>query len=133
MTRTFPLCRETGALLTPLFAGVLLLAGCASTPPAPIAQIAAAHQAIANAAQADAGRYAVGEMSEARSKLVQADAEAASQHMVAARRFAVESRTEADLATAITAERKAKAVNAELQRGNDALVQEMQRTSGTNP
>ncbi|HVC00722.1 MAG TPA: DUF4398 domain-containing protein [Steroidobacteraceae bacterium] len=133
MNRTLSLHRAPGALLPPLIAGVLLLAGCASTPPAPTEQIAAAHQAIANAAQADAGRYAAGEIGEARSKLVQADAEVANQHMVAARRLAVESHTEADLATAITTERKAKAVNAELQRGNDALAQEMQRNSGTNP
>ncbi len=123
----------TRTLLPPLLAGALLLAGCASTPPAPSAQIAAAHEAIANAERVDAGHYAAGEIGEARSKLVQADAEVASRHMVAARRLAVESHTEADLATAITAARKAKAENAELQRGNDALTQEMQRNSGSNP
>jgi len=121
MTRTF------------LFAGAFLLAGCASTPPAPTAQLAAAHEAIGNAERVDADHYAAGEIGEARSKLGQADAEVANRHMVAARRLAVESHTEADLATAITAARKAKAENAELQRGNDALAQEMQRNSGSNP
>ena len=61
---------------------------------------------------------------------MQADAAVAKQHMVAARRLAVESHTEADLATAITAARKATAENAQLQRGNDALTEEMQRNSG---
>lgn len=130
MTLTLPIRREPGASLPPLLVGVLLLGGCASTPPAPTAQLAAAHQAIADAERVDAGRYAAGEIGEARAKLVQADAAAAKQHMVAARRLAVESHTEADLATAITAARKATAENAQLQRGNDALTEEMQRNSG---
>ena len=133
MTPTLPIWRKPGALLPPLLAGVLLLGGCASTPPAPTAQLAAAHQAIADAERVDAGRYAAGEIGEARSKLVQADAAVATQHMVAARRLAVESHTEADLATAITAARKATAENAQLQRGNDALTEEMQRNSGGQP
>ncbi len=130
MTLTLPIRREPGASLPPLLVGVLLLGGCASTPPAPTAQLAAAHQAIADAERVDAGRYAAGEIGEARAKLVQADAAVAKQHMVAARRLAVESHTEADLATAITAARKATAENAQLQRGNDALTEEMQRNSG---
>ncbi len=130
MTLTLPIRREPGASLPPLLVGVLLLGGCASTPPTPTAQLAAAHQAIADAERVDAGRYAAGEIGEARAKLVQADAAVAKQHMVAARRLAVESHTEADLATAITAARKATAENAQLQRGNDALTEEMQRNSG---
>jgi hypothetical protein len=133
MTLTLPIWREPGALLPPLLVGALLLGGCASTPPAPTAQLAAAHQAIADAERVDAGRYAAGEIGEARSKLVQADAAVANQHMVAARRLAVESHTEADLATAITAASKATAENAQLQRGNDALTEEMQRNSGGQP
>lgn len=132
MTRNLPTWRGTGAILPPLVSA-LLLGACASTPPAPTAQIAAAHQAIADAERVDAGHYAAGEIAEARSKLVQADAEVANQHMLAARRLAVESHTEAELATAITAARKAKAENAELRRGNHALTQEIQRKSGSNP
>jgi len=42
---------------------VLLLAACASTPPAPTTNLQAARQAISNAERADAGRYAAGELS----------------------------------------------------------------------
>ncbi len=133
MTLTLPIWREPGALLPPLPGGARMRGGCAPPPPAPTAQLAAAHHASADAERGDAGRYAAGEIGEARSKLVQADAAVASKHMVAARRLAVESHTEADLATAITAASKATAENAQLQRGNDALTEEMQRNSGGQP
>jgi len=116
-----------------IFAGALLLAACASTQPPPTEAIAAAHQAIANAERADAGHFAAGELTEARSKLAAADADVANRYMVAAQRFAEESRAEAELASATTEAAKARAVNADLQRGNHALIDEMQRNSGTNP
>ena len=121
---------------TPLplaFAGMFLLAGCADTPPAPTGQLGAAHQAIVSAETAGAGRYAPGEIAEARSKLADASREVTGGHMVAAKRLAVESRVEAELASATTSAAKATAVNADLQRGNNALIDEMQRHTGTNP
>lgn len=133
MIRTIPNWREARWLLAPPIAGVMLLAGCASTPPAPIAAIATAHQALVNAERVDSGHYAAGEIEEARSKLAQAQAEVGRRHMIVARRLALESKTEADLATAITAEKKARLANVELQRGNDALSSEMQRNSGSTP
>jgi hypothetical protein len=45
--------------------GLLLLAACASTPPAPTASLQAAQLAISNAERTDASRYASGELSEA--------------------------------------------------------------------
>ena len=110
--------------------GVLLLAACASTPPAPTARLQAAQLAISNAERADAGRYAPGELSEAREKLAFADTAVTEERMILAERFADESRAEAELASAKTADVKAKAVNDEMTRSTDTLVEEMQRSSG---
>jgi hypothetical protein len=112
--------------------GVLMLAACASTPP-PTASLQAAHQAISNAERAEAGRYAPAELGEARSKLASADIAVSEQKMTMAEQYADESRVEAQLASAKTADLKAKAVNAEMTRSNGTLVEEMQRKSGDKP
>ena len=82
------------------------------------------------AEQANAGRYASAELSEARAELVSANAAVTDEHMVVADRFANESRTEAQLAYAKTAYVKAQAVNDDMMRGNGALIEELQRNSG---
>jgi hypothetical protein len=112
--------------------GVLLLAACASTPP-PTATLQAAHQDISNAERAEAGRYAPGELSEARSKLASADTAVSQQKMTMAEQLAAESSVEAQLASAKTADLKAQAVNAEMMHSNGTLVEEMQRNSGDKP
>jgi hypothetical protein len=112
--------------------GVLMLAACASTPP-PTASLQAAQLAISNAERTDASRYAPGELSEARTKLASADTAVKEQRMVVAERYAEESRAEAELASAKTADVKAKAVNHEMTRSTDTLVEEMQRSSGDKP
>jgi hypothetical protein len=112
--------------------GVLMLAACASTPP-PTASLQAAQLAISNAERTDASRYAPGELSEARTKLASADTAVKEQRMIMAERFAEESRAEAELASAKTADVKAKAVNHEMTRSTDTLVEEMQRSSGDKP
>jgi len=112
--------------------GVLMLAACASTPP-PTASLQAAQLAISNAERTDASRYAPGELSEARAKLASADTAVKEQRMIMAERFAEESRAEAELASAKTADVKAKAVNHEMTRSTDTLVEEMQRSSGDKP
>jgi hypothetical protein len=110
------------------FAGSLLLvAACASAPPAPDAAIDAAKVAIVNAEKADAGHHAGAELGEARQKLASADAAVADENMILAERFAQESRVQAELASARTEAAKAAAVNKELERGADALTEEMQR------
>jgi hypothetical protein len=113
--------------------GVLMLAACASTPPAPTASLQAAQLAISNAERADAARYAGGELGEARTRLASADAAVKEQRMIVAERFAEESRAEAELASAKTAAAKAKVVNDEMTRSTDTLVEEMQRSSGDKP
>jgi hypothetical protein len=110
--------------------GVLMLGACASTPPPPTASLQAARQAISNAERAEAGRYASGELGEARIKLASAESAVSEQRMTMAARFADESRTEAELASAKTADVKAKAVNDEMSSSTGTLIEEMQRNSG---
>jgi hypothetical protein len=112
------------------FAGSFLIAACADTPPAPIAALDAAHLAVTNAERADAGRYASNELAEARIKLDSANTAVTAKQMLSAERLANESRTEAELASARTAEIKANAVNAEMQHGTSTLIEEMQRNAG---
>jgi hypothetical protein len=115
-----------------LAAGIaaLLVGACASTPPPPTAALDSARLAITNAERTEAGRYASGDLAEARSRLATADAAVVEKHMVIAERFANESRTEAELASASTAAIKAQAVNEEMRRSNASLIQEMQRNAG---
>jgi hypothetical protein len=105
----------------------MLLSACASAPLAPTASLDAAKVAIANAEKADASQHAGAELGEAREKLVLANGAVKDENMVLAERLAEQSRVEAELASARTATAKAVAVNEELSRGNDALIEEMQR------
>ena len=113
--------------------GMLTLAACASTPPVPTASLDGAKQAIASAERADAGRYAAGELSEARVKLASADSAVTEQRMIMAERFADASRAEAELASAKAEAAKANAVNDEMRRSTGTLIKEMQRSSGDKP
>src|SRR6185312_3279292 len=115
------------------FTGVLLLAACASTPPAPTANLQAAQQAIAAAERGEAARYAPGELSEARTQLVLADSAVTERKMVLAEHFADQSRAEAELAAAKTSAAKANSVNDEMKRSNGTLAEEMKRASGDKP
>jgi len=112
------------------FAGVLVLCGCASTPPAPTASLQEARHAIDTAEQAEAGRYAPGDLSDARANLASADTAVTANNMITARRLAQESTADAELATAKTADIKANAVNDEMKRNTVTLTDEMQRSSG---
>src|SRR5690242_10252388 len=80
--------------------GTLVLAGCASTPPAPTARLQAAQQAIASAERTEAGRYAAVDLAAARTKLASADAAVSEKRMILAAQLADESRAEAELASA---------------------------------
>lgn len=116
------LCRIAGLAGT-----LLLMSACASAPPAPDAAIDAAKVAIANAEKADAGHHAGAELGEARQKLASADDAVTDENMILAERFAQESRVQAELASARTEAAKAAAVNKEMERGADALSEEMER------
>jgi len=114
------------------FAGSLFLGACASTPPVPTASLDAARLAISNAERGEAGQYAASELAEARTELSSADADVAQMRMVDAERMANQSRTEAELALATTGQKKAQAVNDEMQQSAGTLIQEMQRNTGAS-
>lgn len=115
------------SLLAVLASG-LLITGCASTPPAPTSSLDEARSAVVSAEQYDAGRFAAAELGDARQKLDQANTAVKEERMAEAEQLAVEARVGAELAYAKTEAAKAAAVNAEMQRGADALTDEMDRT-----
>jgi hypothetical protein len=115
-----------------LAAGILaslFFAGCASAPP-PTAQLQAAQQAIASAETTEAGRYAAAELGAARTKLASANTAVTEKRMIVAGQLADESRAEAELASAKTANAKAIAVNDDMKRSTGVLVDEMKRSTG---
>jgi hypothetical protein len=124
--------RKREVRMSVVLAGVLTVGACASMPP-PTANLRAAHRAIAQAQEANAGRYAPEQMGEARAKLVSANDAVSAQRMTVAARLANESRTEAQLAVAMTAEARARAVNDEMMRSTKVLIEEMNRSSGETP
>ncbi len=126
----FQLGKASGLTCAAGFTAVVAFSACASAPPPPTASLQAAQQAISTAEQAEAGRYSPVELSEARSELISANNAVSAQKMTMAERFANKSRTEAELASAKTAQVKAVAVNDEMARSTGALVEEMKRNSG---
>jgi hypothetical protein len=126
-------CRLRLCAAAALTGAIALVAACASNPPAPTSSLDAAKVAISNADKADAGQYASAELGEARQKLALADTAMSGKDgkseksMVTAGRLADEARVEAELASARSAAAKAAVVNTEMNRGADALTEEMQR------
>ena len=114
------------AAVTSLF----IIGACASTPPAPTANLQAAQQAISTAEQANAGKFAPEELGEARTRLASANEAVTNKKMVEAERLADQSRADAELASAKTTAVQAKAVNEEMSKSTATLVEEMQRNSG---
>jgi len=115
-----------------LCVGALALAACASAPPAPTEALDAAHLAISNADRADAGHFAPTDLTDARVKLEAANAQVTAKQMILAERSANEARADAELALARTDQLKAKAVNADMQRSNGTLIDELQRNAGAH-
>lgn len=123
---------DSGRGLRPLIAaslaGILMLVGaCASAPLAPESALDAAKVAISNADRAGAGEHANAELAEARAKLTLANDAVNEEDMVVAERFARESQVQAELASARTESAKAAAVNRDMERGTEAMTEEMQR------
>ena len=111
-------------------AAIALLSACASTPMAPTSELTAAREAIASAEQAGARQHAGAELDEAKQKLIKAESSLSEARMIEAERLARESTIVAELASARTESAKAAAVNKQMNRGADALNEEMQRTGG---
>jgi hypothetical protein len=109
---------------------LIFTAACASTPPVPAASLQAAQQSIADAERVEAGTHAAAEFNEARAKLSAAQRAVDLKDMLVAGRLADEARAEAELAVAKTSVAKANAVNADVERSNAALIEEMQRKNG---
>ena len=128
--KTGPVSRRRLRVASGMPAIILFAVGCASTPPIPAVNLQAAQQSIANAERVEAGTHAAVELGEAREKLLAAQRAVNDKQMLAAGRLADEARAEADLAVAKTGVAKATAVNADLERNNAALVEEMQRKTG---
>ena len=120
--------RNLRPLITTALAGaILLVAACVSAPPVAPSSLKEANLAIEAAERADVSHFANAELDEARQKLILADKAVMAEDMVLANRYAQESTVTAELATARTEAAKAQAVNVELNRGAQALIEEMQR------
>ncbi|HEY4974750.1 MAG TPA: DUF4398 domain-containing protein [Steroidobacteraceae bacterium] len=132
MTRNSEITRRLRGPVTAALGlgGVLLVAACASTPPAPTVALSSAKQAIAAADQLRVADAASPPLSEARDKLAAADAAVQDKRMADAERLAKESRVDAELASAQISASKEQAVNDEMIHSTDTLSQEMQRNSG---
>jgi hypothetical protein len=111
-------------------ASILALAGCATPPVPPTEALQAAESAISNAEQARVADYASAELTTARQKLALANTAARNNQMVQAEYLAIESRMHAELALARAEERRAKAVNDDMQKSIDTLKEEMKRATG---
>jgi hypothetical protein len=113
--------------------GALLLAACATTALEPTLAMKAAEQAIATADRARVADAASPELSESREKLAAAQEAIKGKHMPEAERLAMESRVDAELASARIELSKAVAVNDEMKHSTDTLSQEMLRNAGAKP
>lgn len=114
-------------------AATLGLSACASTPLPPTDALNAAERAVKIAQEAGVADYSSPELKSAREKLVLARAAVAEDNMGAAATLAEQARLDAELATAKTEAAKAVAVNQEIQKSNDTLRQEINRSSGGTP
>lgn len=108
---------------------VLLLAACASAPTQPAA-VRAAEQAIAAVDQTVRADLSSPELIEAREKLNAARHAAAHGRMGDAERFALESQVNTELASARSEAARARALNEELKRSAQTLMEELQRKPG---
>ena len=112
-----------------LLLGVSLagLCACASSPDRPFQDLARAEASINQADQSGAREYGATELAAARDKLAMARAAADSDENIAASRYAKEAAVDAELATAITRNRKAELAVEELNRSIETLREEIAR------
>jgi hypothetical protein len=106
-----------------------MLAGCASTPPAPTEQIALSRAAVADATSAGAVELAPVALKSAQDKLNLANAAMAAREYGDARRYAEDAEADAKLAATTARSRKAERAVSEVESGIRALREEMARSS----
>ncbi len=122
-----------GAIVFLFIAPALLLVACASSPTDPRAAIGAATQAIRSADADGVSEARFPELTEARSKLLAANAAVSADHPEPADQLAREARVDAELALARSNLAKAQAVNDEISASTATLASELQRSSGARP
>ena len=105
--------------------GIGALAGCASHPPAPVAELTRAHTLVGQAQASDAPRYDSVDLAAAEDKLQQADANAQSRPVLADQ-LAHEASADAELSMARTRARKAQQ---SLGQVNDSLAALREQTN----
>lgn len=111
-------------------ASLMLLAACASAPPAPTQALQAAELAISTAEKGRVADYASPELGEARDHLAAANVAVQQENMVVAQRLADLSRADAELASARAEVAKAQAINDEMKKSTNTMNYEMQRNTG---
>ena len=102
------------------------LAGCASHPPVPVADLTRAHTLVAQAQSSDAPRYDSVDLAAAQDKLQQADSNAQNQPVMAGQ-LAQEASADAELAMARTRARKAQESLSQVNANLAALRQQSDR------
>ena len=107
-------------------AAAVALAGCATTPP-PTGQLAVAKSAISDAVGAGSEQLAPEPLHTAQDKLAQADKAMAARNYADARRLAEEAEIDAKLAAITARSAKAQLAATELERGIQALKEELAR------
>ncbi|MDP5188356.1 DUF4398 domain-containing protein [Rheinheimera baltica] len=122
---SFPLYRS--AAKSSFLLAALLLAACSASPKVPLAEIASAEQAIANAERAQVIRYTSTELNTARTELAAARNAVLADNLPQAQRLALQAQLSAELAIAQADLLKAQAVNKDMQQSIDAVQQEAQR------
>lgn len=120
-------------LAIPVLALLLVIFSCTAAQRPPAQAMQAAELAIAAADKARIAGSVAPELDEARDKLTAAHTAVKEKKMDLAKQLAEQSRADAELSTARTEAAKARAINEEMQKGSDALQQEMQRNSGARP
>lgn len=106
-------------------AGTLALGACASTPP-PVADVAAARSAVAQA-QPSASRHAPDQLHAALTKLERAEIAFANEDYVLARRYAEQAQVDARLAMARAEESRMREAVTQVNQGLDVLKQQLER------
>ena len=103
--------------------------GCASHPPAPVAELSRAHTLIAQAQSSDAPRYDSADLTSAQDKLQQADSNAQNRPVLAGQ-MAQEASADAQLAIARTQAKKAQESLGQVNDSLTALRQQNQQLQG---
>jgi hypothetical protein len=108
-----------------------IIVGCASAPPPPTQDMTRARTLIEQAERAGAQRYAAVELESARDKLQQADSAQKDGKQDVANERAAEAVADAELANARATSGTARNAAEELQKGNETLRKETERSFTT--